>query len=218
MARQDPYDILGVVRGASLDEVRQAFRRAVLLCHPDLHPANRIQAEQKFRTILDAYQAVLQDLAADAPPKFTNTQPISPMEMALMDSSWLSGLSANRAYTTDKPPHPGQQAVKVPMATRNETRLFLWTWLPTTIVTAVGALILGESLGQWGYLQGFGAAAMMLIAVLGYVLLLATAVGAILLTRKVIYMVFPSHRKALPAPYIVTFPSPTPQTEFPVDP
>jgi molecular chaperone DnaJ len=52
---QDPYDILGVERGASTDEVKSAFRRLAQRFHPDKNPGDD-GAQQKFKEINAAYQ------------------------------------------------------------------------------------------------------------------------------------------------------------------
>lgn len=50
----DPYQILGVSRGASEDEIRQAYRRLAKKYHPDLNPGDA-QAAQKMNEINEAY-------------------------------------------------------------------------------------------------------------------------------------------------------------------
>jgi molecular chaperone DnaJ len=52
---QDPYDVLGVPRGASSDEVKGAFRRLAQRFHPDRNPGDD-SAQQKFKEINAAYQ------------------------------------------------------------------------------------------------------------------------------------------------------------------
>jgi molecular chaperone DnaJ len=52
---QDPYDVLGVERGASADEVKSAFRRLAQRFHPDKNPGDD-GAQQKFKEINAAYQ------------------------------------------------------------------------------------------------------------------------------------------------------------------
>jgi molecular chaperone DnaJ len=52
---QDPYDVLGVPRGATGDEVKGAFRRLAQRFHPDRNPGDD-SAQQKFKEINAAYQ------------------------------------------------------------------------------------------------------------------------------------------------------------------
>jgi len=52
---QDPYDVLGIERGASPDEVKSAFRRLAQRFHPDRNPGDE-RAQQKFKEINAAYQ------------------------------------------------------------------------------------------------------------------------------------------------------------------
>ena len=53
----DPYAVLGLARGASLDEAKTAFRRLAKTCHPDTHP-NDPQAEARFKDLNAAYEAI----------------------------------------------------------------------------------------------------------------------------------------------------------------
>jgi len=57
----DHYDLLGVPRHASEGDIRKAFRRLVLDCHPDRHPGDAT-AEERFKRISLAY-SVLSDRA-----------------------------------------------------------------------------------------------------------------------------------------------------------
>ncbi|MDI3298315.1 MAG: molecular chaperone DnaJ [Bacillota bacterium] len=55
MTDRDYYEVLGVSRGASQEEIKAAFRRLARRYHPDAHPDDP-EAEAKFKEINEAYQ------------------------------------------------------------------------------------------------------------------------------------------------------------------
>lgn len=59
MSRKDPYEVLGVSRSASADEIKSAYRRLARQHHPDVNE-NKKESEEKFKEISEAY-AVLSD-------------------------------------------------------------------------------------------------------------------------------------------------------------
>ncbi|HLH25061.1 MAG TPA: DnaJ C-terminal domain-containing protein [Chloroflexota bacterium] len=55
--KQDYYQVLGVSKGASEKEIRQAYRRLARQYHPDLNPGDKA-AESKFKEIGEAYEVL----------------------------------------------------------------------------------------------------------------------------------------------------------------
>jgi molecular chaperone DnaJ len=54
----DYYNILGVERGASKDEIKRAYRRLAKKYHPDLNKGDPKEAEEKFKEISEAYEVL----------------------------------------------------------------------------------------------------------------------------------------------------------------
>ena len=56
---KDYYEILGVKKDSSEDEIKKAYRKLAVKYHPDKNPGDK-EAEEKFKEIADAY-ATLSD-------------------------------------------------------------------------------------------------------------------------------------------------------------
>ncbi len=59
MAKRDYYEVLGVPRNASEDEIKSAYRKLARQHHPDLNKDNPKAAEEKFKEISEAYEVLI---------------------------------------------------------------------------------------------------------------------------------------------------------------
>ena len=59
-SKKDYYEVLGVKKEATADEIRKAYKKLAIKWHPDKNPDNKEEAENKFKEISEAY-SVLSD-------------------------------------------------------------------------------------------------------------------------------------------------------------
>lgn len=57
MAKRDYYEVLGVEKNASEDEIKKAYRKIAIKYHPDRNPGNK-EAEEKFKEAAEAYDVL----------------------------------------------------------------------------------------------------------------------------------------------------------------
>ena len=55
--KRDYYEVLGVQKNASADEIKKAYRKMAKECHPDLHPNDK-QAEERFKELNEAHEVL----------------------------------------------------------------------------------------------------------------------------------------------------------------
>ncbi|MBC7108564.1 MAG: molecular chaperone DnaJ [Methanomassiliicoccales archaeon] len=61
MTKRDYYEILGVSRDATVDEIKKAYRRLARQYHPDVSQLDRKTAEEKFKEISEAYEVLVDE-------------------------------------------------------------------------------------------------------------------------------------------------------------
>jgi molecular chaperone DnaJ len=69
MAKQDFYDVLGVAKSASADDLKKAYRKLAMQYHPDRNSGDK-SAEQKFKDVSEAYDVLKDDQKRAAYDRF----------------------------------------------------------------------------------------------------------------------------------------------------
>jgi molecular chaperone DnaJ len=100
VSRRDYYNILGVKRTATPDEIKKAFRALALQYHPDRNPDD-IEAERRFREVVTAYETLSDPEERRRydrlGPFYTSSgKPPSPEEMSEILGETLGGIFRKR--------------------------------------------------------------------------------------------------------------------------
>jgi len=69
MSKRDYYEILGVSRNASADEIKKSYRKLAMQFHPDRNPGNK-ESEAKFKEATEAYEVLKDDQKKSAYDQF----------------------------------------------------------------------------------------------------------------------------------------------------
>lgn len=59
MAKRDYYEILGVSKNATEDEIKRSYRKLAKKHHPDANPDNKEEATEKFKEVSEAYEVLM---------------------------------------------------------------------------------------------------------------------------------------------------------------
>ncbi len=60
MTKRDYYEILGVAKNASKDDLKKAYRKLAMQYHPDRNPGDK-ESEEKFKEAAEAYEILNND-------------------------------------------------------------------------------------------------------------------------------------------------------------
>ncbi len=69
MAKRDYYEVLGVPKGASKDDIKKAYRKLAIKYHPDKNQGNK-EAEEKFKEATEAYEVLSDEKKKQAYDQF----------------------------------------------------------------------------------------------------------------------------------------------------
>lgn len=59
--KRDYYEVLGLQKNATKDEIKKAYKKLAIKWHPDKNPNNKEEAKEKFREISEAYENLSDD-------------------------------------------------------------------------------------------------------------------------------------------------------------
>lgn len=183
MAEADPYEVLGVGRGASAEEIKLAYRRAALKLHPDNCRGDPAEAARSFRRLTEAYRMASR-LAG---------RTLTPEELAHLTLGWsfVTAQGADRAARNHWRRRPGTQ--RLSLATCNEPKIFVCFWSVAVALAILAGFLAVELLPSAQQRRELGGADIALTAalVLGiYAAVLAGTVFLLALTRRIVYLIF----------------------------
>jgi len=69
VAKRDYYEVLGVTKATSKDDIKKAYRKLAIMHHPDKNPGNK-EAEEKFKEATEAYEVLADDKKRQAYDQF----------------------------------------------------------------------------------------------------------------------------------------------------
>ncbi len=116
--KRDYYEVLGLNKGASDDEIKKAYRQNAKKYHPDLHPGDK-ECEEKFKEVNEAYE-VLSDKDKKARYDQFGHAGVDPnfgagggspfngnIDIDDIFSSFFGGFGGNRGRSTNRPQRGG---------------------------------------------------------------------------------------------------------------
>lgn len=186
----DYYRVLGIEPGATMEEVRAAYRQAACRYHPDLQQGDSRQAERKLRELIVAYKAVARRLNPGAWSRTPHEQrkTYTPQDFAREGSEkWRK---MRESVDVDEPDGlllPLRHREAYP--TRNETRTFAALWVLAVVMGIFVAIMAASYRSQQvgpGNMSGTDTLFSIIVGEVAYVLLAVGALVFVVLTRKLV--------------------------------
>ncbi|XP_047597857.1 dnaJ homolog subfamily B member 7 [Lutra lutra] len=92
----DYYEVLGVQRYASPEDIKKAYRKVALKWHPDKNPENKEEAERKFKEVAEAYAVLSNNEKRDIYDKY-GQEGLNGRGRSHFDDSFDNGFTFSKA-------------------------------------------------------------------------------------------------------------------------
>ena len=83
--KRDYYEVLGVAKNATDEEIKKAYRKLAKKYHPDANPDNKQEAEAKFKEVNEAYEVLSDSQKRQMYDQFGQMVHIHILQVDLMD-------------------------------------------------------------------------------------------------------------------------------------
>ncbi len=84
--KRDYYEVLGVAKNATADEIKKAYRKLAIKYHPDKNPGDK-EAEEKFKEAAEAYDVLSDSEKRQKYDQFGHN--MGPLYYLCLQSFWL---------------------------------------------------------------------------------------------------------------------------------
>jgi hypothetical protein len=156
----DPYQVLEVGPDADSEEVRRAFHRAVLRCHPDCGGGDDAAAKDRFGRIVASYRQLrgrLMEQGRDDGQGLPISNQFDPSDFALMSLGWTSRRSGEAPSPGKLEWLPSMVQEKVVEPAVNETRTFVLCWVAAIVLALAAGAVVAAVLSSRGGAHATGA-------------------------------------------------------------
>jgi hypothetical protein len=149
----DPYQVLDVGPDADSEEIRRAFHRAVLRCHPDCGGGEDAATKDLFGRIVASYRLLrgrLIEQGRDDGQGLPISNQFDPSDFALMSQGWTSQRSGEAPSPGKLEWLPSMVQEKVVEPAVHETRAFVACWVAAIVLALLAGVVAAAVMSSRG--------------------------------------------------------------------